>query len=225
MAILFKSKDKYIVKELDLNSVELLSLDYGEILDVKIEIEDKRSITQSQRNYIFALCSDIENYVGTDKELLRYNFMSHCNISSLTKCSMTKAKLIIEEILDYCIINQIPITLKSRQNANFELNDKRIYMLTLTRSCLLCGKTAQLHHFNCRVGVGYNRKKISHIGMQIIPLCYNHHVEIHAIGDLEFSKKYHIEKGITVDKRIDDFIKGKKIDVFKGDLKEGVKNE
>jgi hypothetical protein len=51
------------------------------------------------------------------------------------------------------------------------------------------------------VGMGRNRKEICHIGMRALPLCREHHTEIHRIGQEDFLKRYIIEP-VRIDERI-----------------------
>ena len=51
------------------------------------------------------------------------------------------------------------------------------------------------------VGMGRNRKEICHIGMRALPLCREHHTEIHAVGQEDFLKRYIIEP-VRIDERI-----------------------
>ena len=78
-------------------------------------------------------------------------------------------------------------------------------MMCLKRVCVVCGKKADIHHVD-RVGMGNNRKKISHIGMRVLPLCRLHHQECHNTGDEKFINKY-ILTTVKVDKKMDYFIK------------------
>ena len=60
---------------------------------------------------------------------------------------------------------------------------------------------ADLHHEDA-VGAGRDRTEIIHEGMEVLPLCRCHHTESHTVGDLSFKKKYHIERGIILDKKL-----------------------
>jgi hypothetical protein len=70
----------------------------------------------------------------------------------------------------------------------------------MNHRCAVCGKKNELHHVNA-VGMGRNRKEICHIGMMVLPLCREHHCEIHRIGKKDFLRKYLLEP-VAVDERI-----------------------
>ena len=51
------------------------------------------------------------------------------------------------------------------------------------------------------VGAGRRRKEICHIGMRALPLCREHHEEVHRIGRETFCRKYFLEP-VRIDERI-----------------------
>lgn len=219
MPKLYFSKNRYIVEGLALSNITMQSLQLGEIFDVDIKIRDQRQISDAQRGLIFALCEDIESYSGHDREEIRTTAMVANDIPTMNRdyCSVTDANLIISTLIQYCIDNRIPFRRSTR--SQFEFTEKQTYMLTVKRQCVICGTDAHIHHYNCRVGMGRNRDKISHVGMEVLPLCADHHKEAHAIGDINFAKKYHVN-GIKVDERLNRFIKTGKIEIFKDDLED-----
>lgn len=52
------------------------------------------------------------------------------------------------------------------------------------------------------VGMGRDRTEIIHEGMRVLPLCREHHTEMHSVGKGEFLSKYHLCDGIPADKTI-----------------------
>jgi hypothetical protein len=79
--------------------------------------------------------------------------------------------------------------------------DDYVYACLINKKCPICGKKADLHHYE-NIGMGRNRDTIIHEGMEVISLCREHHTEAHTIGRDSFFKKYHIDGGITADKTI-----------------------
>ncbi len=63
-----------------------------------------------------------------------------------------------------------------------------------------CNSEAELHHTD-RISMGFDRKKISHIGLKAQALCRKHHSEAHALGQAAFDEKYHIY-GIELDSKL-----------------------
>lgn len=218
MAYLSKKGNQYLLDNFSLSNVQMLELDIGEVLEVDIKVVDKRNISENQRKLIFAICGDIENYTGYDKELIRATAMQTRNVISLKQCSMTQANEVIDELIDFCLINQIPFSMNTRNDSEFKFSEKHMYMLTLTRTCCITGQQADIHHVD-RVGIGQNRDKISHLGKRILPLSRKMHNEIHSIGDEAFMEKYHVEP-IVVDERIEYFVKKGKVKIYDEDLKD-----
>jgi hypothetical protein len=87
--------------------------------------------------------------------------------------------------------------------------------MCLKRVCACCGARADIHHVD-RVGMGNNRKKISHVGMRVLPLCRRHHQECHNIGDDKFLEKYCLTP-VVADDKMDYFIKNGKIKIHRED--------
>lgn len=216
IATLKKIKGHYLVSDLNLSNVTLAELDLGEEIEVNIEQVDKRLISDNQRKLIFALCNDIENYVGDDSEFVRYTAMAHCKVLTLTACSVSQATKIIKELIDFCFLRNIPFSKKTINNKDFKLEQYQIYMLCMTRRCAICGKYHSHIHHVTSVGIGRNREKISHLGMLILPLCFEHHTEAHTIGDKAFIDKYHLIP-VEVDVRLEKLIKKGKIEIYKED--------
>ena len=63
-------------------------------------------------------------------------------------------------------------------------------------------KKAEIHHCEgSTVGMGRNRKTMVHLGLELMPLCREHHGECHNIGQKAFNEKYHLQ-GIPADEKI-----------------------
>jgi hypothetical protein len=50
--------------------------------------------------------------------------------------------------------------------------------------------------------MGRNRNDIIHEGMEVLPLCREHHEQAHTMSDAEFFELYHIPGGIVMDKTL-----------------------
>lgn len=66
--------------------------------------------------------------------------------------------------------------------------DYKSYVRTLP--CLICGQGSEPHHL-LSVGMGRDRTKPKWEDYTVIPLCREHHQELHQIGR-QFEKKYKI---------------------------------
>lgn len=219
MAELYKKNGIYFVKGVKLGLTSELELERGESIEVEIKTIDNRIISEKQRAFIFVLCREIGWHLGEDAEYIRllmqqYNAnLRDIEVESLSKASMTYANNLIETIITFAIDNNIPLAKNILEDNEYHFTDKQVYAMALKRMCVVCGTRADLHHSGKTVGMGQDRKKISHIGMKILPLCRTHHIESHTIGDEAFNKKYHI-RPITVDDKLDYFLKNGKVRLY-----------
>lgn len=223
MPRLAKHKGRYLIDNPRLSQLDELELDNGAIIDVDVKVIDKRLISEQQRKLIFATCHEIADYTGQfDKDYWRlvmqqYNAtLRDIEVESLSTCSMTYARLLIETIISFCIEKEIPLSRKTLDDGDYKFSANQTYVLTLKRMCIVCGQRADIHHVSA-VGMGRNRDNISHVGMKVIPVCRHHHKEAHTIGDDAFMEKYHITP-IEVDEKLDMFIKKGSLKLHKEDV-------
>lgn len=214
---LYKLGDKYIVEDIHLKMGDDMMLDTGEKLEVDVVIIDGRKISEKQRNFIFALCGEIEHYTGDDKEYVRllmqtYNAnLKDIEVESLSKCSVSYANGLIDTIITFAIDKEIPLAKKIIEDNQYKYSVKQVYSMVLKRVCAVCGRVADIHHVDV-IGMGNDRKKISHIGRRVVPLCREHHTEAHMVSD--FLEKYHLTP-IVVDDKLEHFIKKGKLKTYK----------
>lgn len=193
-------------------------LDRKDIIDCNITLNDGRRISAAQRRKIFALVSDIGDYVSriknrreyeemlrtlkllyiqdsTDNEsvrrllTLRYCEIADRDIFSLSDTDMSTARDFISWLIEKCIDFDIP-TNDSLLNLTEEMG-RYLYRCVAKRRCAICGKKADIHEVE-KVGAGRNRRKIHHLGQRVQPLCRMHHREVESIGQRSFNDKYHI---------------------------------
>ena len=207
-----------VVRNVELSNKDLMILDNG--LDVEVECKpiDPYKITDKQRKKIFALCNDIEAHTGQPREYMRYMFMDYVSVLcgydmtlSLSDCTRSQAKQIIEVTLDWVFHNNIPLNYKT---SDLMKEDKAfLYWSTVNRNCVICGKPhAQLAHYHA-VGRGRNRNKIDHYGNKVLALCRFHHNQQHNMGMSSFNKLHHLENAwVLVDHRLNEMLKGEKVD-------------
>lgn len=200
-------------------------LDRKSIIDCNIILNDGRAISAAQRRKIFALVSDIGEYVSgiknrrdyeemlrnlklmyiideTDKEsvrrmlTLRYCELAGSDMFSLSDVDMSTARDFISWLVDACLDFDIP----TNDSLLYLTDDvsRYLYKCVATRHCAICGKRADIHEVE-KVGSGRNRRKIHHLNQQVQPLCRMHHREVESIGQKTFNEKYHIST-IKLDK-------------------------
>ena len=181
--------------------------------DCTIILNDGRHITPEQRRKVYALLGEIDEYVngmrtagGTEeqKEFLKIEFMLHRmsdaerKMFSLADCSVTTAREFITFVIDFILANDIPTRFPLMEQC--EDIGRYVYACLVNKKCAICGRKCDLHHVD-QVGMGNNRNEVHHLGRRALPLCREHHTEIHTIGLKAFTAKYHLEP-VEIDKKI-----------------------
>ena len=202
-----------VVEGVDLTDDALLLLDNGYPLDVNIEIQDGKKITVKQRKKIFALLNDIEAHTGSPREDMKEMFTDfivtlngYSKRLSLSDCTRKQAGELIDTIMALVFQNDIPLNYKTsdlmKQDQTF------LYLATVHRKCVICGKYGELAHYHA-VGRGRNRRKIDHTDNRVLALCHFHHKQQHDMGMDSFNAKYHLKDSwVTVDERLNKMLKG-----------------
>ena len=206
-----------VVEGVDLTDDALLLLDNGYPLDVNIEIQDGKKITVKQRKKIFALVNDIEGHTGQPRDWLRLMFQDYVSLLkgyskrlSLSDCTRKQAGELIDVILEWVFVNDIPLNYKTsdlmKQDQTF------LYLATVHRKCVICGRRGELAHYHA-VGRGRNRRKIDHTDNRVLALCHFHHKQQHDMGMDSFNAKYHLtDSWVQVNARLNKMLKGEKTD-------------
>ena len=188
---------------------ELIDKLYGCHESVGVEFVDKRRISTQQRKKAYVLISYIAAWWGYTpleamKEMLKLMFVGEAETLrrtfSLSDCDMTTARLFITYLIDFCILHGVDVG-----EPLYQLSEdipRYVWACLMNKRCAVCGRKAELHHVDA-VGMGRNRKEICHIGMRALPLCREHHTEIHSIGQEDFLRRYIIEP-VKIDERIAD---------------------
>ena len=207
-----------VVENLDLTDDDLLLLDNGYPLDVNIEIQDGKKITVKQRKKVFALLNDIEAHTGSPREDMKEMFTDfivtlngYSKRLSLSDCTRKQAGELIDTIMAWVFQNDIPLNYKT---SDLMKNDQTfLYLATVHRKCVICGKSnSELAHYHA-VGRGRNRRKIDHTDNKVLALCREHHQMQHDMGMDSFNAKYHLtDSWVQVNKRLNKMLKGEKTD-------------
>ena len=176
--------------------------------DVRVLWADSRSITTEQRRKAWALMSEIAAFQGQSKEetyaeqksafTLKHLETLQDGLFRLSTATVSQARAFITMLVDIVIENGIP----TREPLAALCDDisRYVYSCLINKKCAVCGRKCELHHVDA-VGMGFDRKQISHIGKRCLPLCREHHNEWHNIGGTEFENKYHLIP-IEIDERI-----------------------
>ena len=180
-----------------------------EYSECEIRLIDGRRLTNKQRNACYALLREIAEYTGQgisstkeamkqkflEEELYEYDMDSFSFSDAPVSLICAFQRYLVRFVLDY----EIP--------CNFPLLDfvddvgDYLYACLVHKKCCICGQPADLHHVD-HVGMGRDREEIVHEGMEALPLCRGHHSILHTIGQRTFLAKYHIEKGVVLDKNL-----------------------
>lgn len=176
---------------------ELLRKQVGEI---GIRLNDGRTITADQRKKIFAIIRDIAIWSGHEPEyirgLLTWDFMTNWDgeVFSLSDVDMTTARYFLNYLINFCFQYKVPTKKPLLEHA--EDIGRYLYLCLEHRKCAICNKPAEVHHVD-RVGMGFNRHKINHVGLKAIALCRQHHQEAEN-DELKLFEKYKVY-GIKLD--------------------------
>ena len=176
---------------------------------VIITLPDSRPLSDKQRRSCYAMIREIADWSGDTtesiKEVLKLDFW--CGellemadtLFSLSNAPMSVVAAFQSWLARFIVRNDVP-TRKPMLDYVDDVDDY-VYACLVNKKCPICGKKADLHHLEA-VGMGRDRDTIIHEGMEVMPLCREHHTEVHTIGRTEFLKKYHLNGGIICDKTI-----------------------
>lgn len=170
---------------------------------------DSRPLSDKQRKACYALMGAIADYAGMSKdrtkELMKLKFLSENmedmseRIFSLSNAPMSLVCAFQRFLVQFILEWDIPTDFSLLDMVDY-VSDY-IYGCLVNKKCVICGKPADLHHVE-RVGMGRNRDEIIHEGMEVLPLCREHHTEAHTMPDKDFFERYHLPGGIEADKTI-----------------------
>lgn len=174
-----------------------------------VQLVDSRPISNRQRKFCYALLREISEFTGQGmeptKEWMKIKFISEDleqtadKIFSLSNAPMSLVcafqRYLIHFILDWDIPCRFPLLEYADDVQDY------IYHCLIVRKCAVCGRPTDLHHID-RVGMGRDRADIIHEGMEVLPLCREHHTEAHTMPDADFFEKYHIPGGIVLDRTL-----------------------
>lgn len=175
--------------------------------EVEIRLKDGRRLSSKQRNAVYALLREISNYTGqglsSTKEAMKRKFLDEelcdtgAELFSLSDAPVSLVcafqRYLVNFVLEYDIPCNYPVL-----DFVDDVGDY-LYACLSHRKCCVCGRVAELHHVD-HVAMGRDREEIIHEGLEVLPLCRNHHTIAHTIGDKAFKEKYHIWCGVILDK-------------------------
>lgn len=177
---------------------------------VEVTLKDSRPLSDKQRRSCYAMIREIADWSGDTtesiKEVLKLDFW--CGellemadtLFSLSNAPMSVVAAFQSWLARFIVRNDVP-TRKPMLDYVDDVDDY-VYACLVNKKCPICGKKADLHHWQA-IGAGRNRDEIIHEGLEVMPLCRGHHMEVHTTGKADFVKKYHLnDHGIPADKTI-----------------------
>lgn len=179
-----------------------------EYKEVEITMLDSRPLSDKQRRSCYAMIREIADWMGeipdSAKEFLKVDFLrtellEMSRMFSLSDAPMSVVAAFQSWLARFIVLNEIP-TRKPMLEYVDDIDDY-VYACLINKKCPICGAKADLHHVDA-IGIGRDRTEIIHEGLEVLPLCREHHTEIHTIGKAEFLKRYHLNGGIPADKTI-----------------------
>ena len=178
--------------------------------EVWVEFIDARPLSDRQRRNCYAMIREISDWSGETpeetKQILKLDFWQGellemaDRMFSLSNAPMSVVAAFQKWLGRFIVRNDVP-TKKPMLEYIDDVQDY-VYACLINKKCPICGKRADLHHYE-NIGMGRNRETIIHEGMEVLPLCREHHTEVHTIGRNTFMEKYHLgEHGIVADRTI-----------------------
>ncbi len=178
--------------EINSNFLELLANNDDNL--AKVEFLDNRQMSQKQNALSHVLIADVARWSYDEpkwiESVLKYYYEAKSGVYfEHSRATKNEATEWIGFLIEFILKNDIP--LEKRYQYLLE-NNKWFYYCLKYRKCCICGKHADVCHIEV-VGMGRNRKKISHETFTFYAGCRFHHQEEHHIGTKNFLNKYQIK--------------------------------
>ena len=192
-----------------LAKVNINQVIHRQVKECYIDLIDSRSLSDKQRRMCYSLINAIAEWSGSSpseiKEVFKLEFWAEKidtlaeKVFSLANAPMSLVAEFQRFLIRFIIENDIPLKFSLLDYVD-DIQDYT-YQCLIHKKCCVCGKKADLHHLDT-VGMGNDRNEVQHLGREVMSLCRIHHNEIHTIGRYEFTDKYHLGKGVEVDRTI-----------------------
>lgn len=188
---------------------DIVAMCRREYREVEIRLIDSRPLSDKQRRSCYAMIREVSEWSGETpeetKQILKMDFW--CgellemadSLFSLSDAPMSLVAAFQSWLARFIVRNDVP-TKKPMLEYVDDIDDY-VYACLKNKKCAICGKKADLHHVDA-IGMGRDRNEVIHEGLEVLPLCRDHHIEMHTMGKKSFFGKYHINNGIIADKTI-----------------------
>ena len=189
----------------DLNIERLQTVYHGHIGARYCELRflDPRSFSVDQRKYYYALLGDISAFTGhlieeiDDNARWKFKALTGRDISLSNGSSNTKDDVVLLTNIALDLAFELNVSLSNKIPVPDKNLEYYFYKCLTHRKCCICGKHADIDHFDETVGMGRNRKEVDKTKFTYCALCRSHHTLKHTIGLIEFKKRFHVY-GITL---------------------------
>lgn len=171
-----------------------------EYKQVDIQLIDSRPLSARQRRNCYAMIREISNWNGDtpeeNKKFLKMDFwagellQTADTMFSLSNAPMSVVASFQSWLARFIVRNDVPTNVPMLDYVD-DIEDY-VFACLASKKCVICGKRADLHHWD-NIGMGRDRTEPIHEGVPVLPLCREHHTEVHTIGRETFKDKYHIE--------------------------------
>lgn len=192
-----------LAEDLNIERLQTVYHGYAGARYCELRFLDPRSFSVDQRKYYYALLGDISAFTGhlieeiDDNVRWKFKALTGRNISLSNASSNTKDDVVLLTNIALDLAFELNVSLSDK----IPIPDKNLeyyfYKCLTHRKCCICGKHADIDHFDETVGMGNNRDKVDKTKFTYCALCRSHHTEKHTIGLRAFRNKYHVY-GITL---------------------------
>ena len=178
---------KFYLKSLGLSKRNIYPFkDFIKELDKKFEDVLSKNISNESKKKI--MLNDVEFMIIKEYQMLSIKLGESFSLA-LNSMTQEEANNFITWLFDFFLDKNIPMREEIAQLYAEQQNDKYIYSLLKNKKCAICGKQADLHHWDSVASIG-GYDKDNGLKTRFMPLCREHHTEFHTIGIKEFQKKY-----------------------------------
>lgn len=188
---------------------DFIKMCHQEQREVWVEYIDNRPLSAKQRRNCYAMIKEIADWSGDTpeemKHVLKLDFWQGellemaDRMFSLSNAPMSVVAAFQSWLVRFIVRNDVPTKKPMLEYVDDVSN--YVYACLINKKCPICGKRADIHHVEA-IGMGRDRTEVVHEGMEVMPLCREHHMEAHSIGRYTFMAKYHLEGGIIADTTI-----------------------
>lgn len=183
---------------------------HRQVKEVYVELIDSRKLSDRQRRACYAFIKAIADWSGSStqevKEAFKLEFWADRvdtladKIFSLSDAPMSLVAEFQRFLVDFILRENVPV--KFPLIGFVDDINHYTYACLINKKCTVCGRShADFHHLDA-IGMGSDRRDVSHLGREVMSLCREHHEEFHTLGRRDFMEKYHLDGGIIVDKTI-----------------------